>query len=152
MKRTYVFLFALVASGAYAQGLSGIVADGSIVEYDGREPPPYVSVKTKGVDSAPEDIRIFKGEECRGVLPPHKDFTSEKDLRANLPKLQAKSYVTCTSGGKSPLAGTRYNFKRHVRNDCAGGFDRVVYECVRGCSKQAPRELISYQESCDDGD
>lgn len=56
----------------------------------------------------------------------------------------------CRTGGKSPLAGTRYSIAFDwMRKDGCGKVPHVAYLCRSGCDKRAPREFNILPSDCD---
>jgi hypothetical protein len=129
-----VISFVIVAYPIMAQAgnysLTGKLKDGTIVGWDS-DPPSYVSV-TKHSNTKAEEIKIFERVECDLTFGNSENFEVSRKT----------SYFTCTSSNKSPLAGARYKFKRHVGDNCVKQDDYDIYTCVSGCNKHAPKELI----------
>lgn len=110
--------------------LEGTLKDGTIVSYDS-DPPGYVAVK-KHVNAKPEEIEIFQQVECGLIFGISTNFEISRE----------NSYFSCTSSSKSPLAGTKYKFQRHVGDHCVTSDDYDIYTCIIGCNKNAPKDLI----------
>ena len=131
-----VTFFLIAAYSATAQAgnysLSGKLKDGTIVGYDS-EPPSNVSI-IKRHNTKAEEVKVFEPVNCDLSFGNSENFEISRKT----------SYFSCTSSNKSPLAGTKYKFKRHVGGDmdnCGRQDVYDIYTCVSGCNKLAPKEL-----------
>jgi hypothetical protein len=140
--RSIFFALTLVSFVAQAGNhiLSGTRQDGAEVTYES-DPPGYVVVKTKGNSaSRAKNIVVFEGEEC-SLIYPFEERTLDFDSEESLANYAFGSSFSCSASGKSPLAGTRYIFERHVGDGCKEMDDYDIYICVSGCNEHALKRL-----------
>lgn len=121
---TITFYTTLAFAGNYS--LEGTLKNGAIVGYES-DPPGYVFIKKES------KITVFDGELCGFIYTMNNETHREN---------RHPSFFSCDASGKSPLAGTKYEFTRRVGDNCSTQDDYEIFACIDGCSENAPKELI----------
>lgn len=100
----------------------GVLRDGRTVSFS-TEAPSRVVVFQRAKDGSIKNYGTYENEHCEVT----------------------DSVLSCSSSGKSPLAGTTYRFHRLVgkQTDCASKSVYAIYQRTKGCSKSglAPSTL-----------
>lgn len=86
------------------------------------------------------------------VKHPNDEFTEHKNEGCEYKQTELKGKssleITCPSGGKSPLAGTKYS-GAYTLGNCEK-VPMAIYTCVAGCGKKVPKRMEQDWWECGD--